>query len=120
MRTILLLLLSCCLSLRGATLSSDGSQSDTQTKINSAVDGDTVTLPSGSFSWGSGVTITGKGIRLTGGGAGRVIATSASSVAAGTGTKTFTTVTNGAPITAGQSLHVERTGGEPNTATGRP
>lgn len=104
-------------SVSAATLSSDGSRADVASKISSAVDGDVVTIPSGDYTWASGVTISGKGIHLQGAGSGRVIARSTSSVSVGTGTKVFTiTLDNisqtAATITAGDTLKIWRTGGE--------
>ena len=49
---------------------------DVQAAINSAVGGDTVIIPAGSCAWTSGVTISGKGITVTGQGSGRIIAIS--------------------------------------------
>src|SRR5688572_23929455 len=70
-------------------LESNGSASDTQAAINAASNGYTVRIPAGSHSWTSGITISGKGIKLSGAGAGRVVARSTSSVAVGNGEKTF-------------------------------
>ena len=100
---------------RGTVYHSDGSSADVQAKINTASDGDTVTIPRGTFTWNSGVTISGKAIKLRGQGSGRVIGRSASSVTVGTGSKTFTVIApaneTGLPaITAGQTLKIERTG----------
>jgi hypothetical protein len=47
------------------TIATDGSAADVQSKINSAQSGDTVTIPSGSFSWSTQVTIN-KAITLAG------------------------------------------------------
>jgi hypothetical protein len=114
-----------------AILPTDGSRADVQAKIDSAVDGDTVELPSGIFVWPSAVTIAGKGIHLKGKGAGRVVARSLSSVTVGTGTKTFSVITEDirvgaiqslkSKITNGTSLKIWRTGGEqgPNGNTGK-
>src|SRR5438876_4125792 len=44
---------------------SDGSAADVQAAINQAKDGDTITLPAGTFSWTSTLNIT-KGITLQG------------------------------------------------------
>jgi hypothetical protein len=65
--------------------------SDVQNAINSAAEGQTVAIPSGTCAWTSGVTISGKGITVQGAGAGRVIGVSVvnSAVAIGTGTITF-------------------------------
>lgn len=91
----------------------DGSQADVAAAIASAsvVDDWTVLIPAGLFTWNSGVTISGKGVKLQGAGAGRVIGRSTSSVAVGTGTKTFITQ-SGLPISNGQTLRIERTGTE--------
>lgn len=86
-----------------ATLNSDGSASDVQAKINSASDGDTVTIPAGSFTWASAVTISGKGITLKGAGAHSLVGYSTTSLAVGTGSKTFTTQ-SGLAITNGQTV----------------
>lgn len=82
-----------------AIWSTDGSQADVALKIASAVDGDTVTLPAGTFTWYFGVTVTGKGIEIRGAGGGRVEGSSLSSLAIGTGSKSFT-VTSGTVISA--------------------
>ncbi len=47
---------------------------DVQAAINSAAEGDTVTIPPGTCVWTSGVTISGKGITIQGAGSGRIIA----------------------------------------------
>jgi hypothetical protein len=80
-----------------------------QTAINAAVDGDTVVVPSGSCTWTSGVVISGKGIKLKGGGSGRIIARSTTSVAVGTGAKTFSTA-SALSLVTGQTLRVSKTG----------
>ena len=92
-----------------ATWNSDGSPGDVQSiHDSSASNGDTITIPPGSFTWTSGVTIT-KGIKIQGSGSGRVIGRSTSSVAIGTGSKTFATQ-SGLSISNGQTLTIERTG----------
>ena len=48
----------------GITRATDGSQADVQSKINAASDGDIITLPAGTFTWTSGITVSGKGILL--------------------------------------------------------
>src|SRR5881394_3276941 len=60
-----------------------------QAAIDAAVDGQTVCLPPGSAAWATGVTIVGKAIRLQGAGGGRVEGSSTTSVAIGSGTKSF-------------------------------
>jgi hypothetical protein len=52
--------------LPNGVLQSNGSPSDTQAAIDAARPGSTVQIPNGSYSWTSGVTISGKGIRLLG------------------------------------------------------
>ena len=107
---IILLCSFCCVRFAGATIfNSNGSSSDVQAKINLATNGDTVTLPAGSFTWSAGINVSGKAIKIQGAGSGRVIGRSASSVSVGTGSKTFTTQ-SGLPISNGQTLKVERTG----------
>jgi hypothetical protein len=66
MRLFYLILFLSSVEMFAATLNSDGSASDTQAKINSAVTGDTVLLPaSGSFTWSSSVSIpSSKGITM--------------------------------------------------------
>ncbi len=53
---------------RAAVYNSNGSSSDVQAKINLSADGDTVTIPAGSLTWSSGVTINNVGITLQGAG----------------------------------------------------
>ena len=52
------------------TLQSDGTAPDTQAAINAAASGTTILLPAGTFTWTSGVTISGKPIKVQGAGAG--------------------------------------------------
>src|SRR6266850_4117361 len=81
----------CFASHCGATVyHSDGSAANVQALHNAVLDGDTITLPAGKFSWSTGVTIT-KAIKIQGAGSGRIIGRSRTSVAVGTGSKTFTT-----------------------------
>ena len=102
------------------TLTTDGSRSDVVAAIAAAVDGDTLTIPAGTFSWTSGITISGKGIKLQGAGSGRVVARSNTSVTIGTGSKTFTLQAEQvasiealkSALTGGTALKVARTGGE--------
>ena len=67
---------------------------DVQTAINSASEGQTVSIPAGTCTWTSGVSISGKGIVLQGAGAGRVIGVSitGSAVPIGDGSVTFSNV----------------------------
>jgi hypothetical protein len=118
---IILLLPLCGVGLAyGTTYSTDGSSLDVQLKIILAVDGDTVTLPAGTFTWTTGVIITGKAITIQGAGSGRIIGRTLTSVAVGTGTNTFTTQA-GLSITPGQTLRVVRRviqGGEDTDVSG--
>jgi hypothetical protein len=59
-------------NLGGGVYQSDGSASDTQAAINAATDGQTVQIPNGTYTWSSGVNISGKAITLTGQSAGGV------------------------------------------------
>jgi hypothetical protein len=94
--------------LSGATIChSDGSAANVQALHNAASSGDTITLPAGTFTWSTPVTIS-KAIRLQGAGSGRIIGNTKSSVTVGTGSKTFTTTRGGLPITAGQTLRLAK------------
>src|SRR5690348_9059501 len=57
---------------QGTYTAASCSQSDVNAVINgpthTAVDGDTIIIPSGSCTWSSGITINGKGIDITGSG----------------------------------------------------
>jgi hypothetical protein len=53
-------------NLGGGVYQSDGSASDTQAAINVAADGQTVQIPNGTYTWTSGVDISGKAITLRG------------------------------------------------------
>ena len=50
------------------------STADVQTAINTATEGQTVTIPAGTCTWTTGVTISGKGITVNGAGSGRIVA----------------------------------------------
>src|SRR5262249_24585344 len=54
---------------------SDGSAANVQALVNIATDGDTVTVPAGSFTWPIGVTITNKSLQLVGAGIDQTIIT---------------------------------------------
>ena len=68
---------------------SDGSAANVQALHNGALDGDAITIPAGTFTWSTPVTIS-KAIKLQGAGSGRIIGWSRSSQSFGTGIKTFT------------------------------
>ncbi len=94
--------------LLATTFNSTGMPADIQNiHNNQAANGDTITLPSGVFNWTSGVTIT-KAIKLQGGGSGRIIGDTKTSIAVGTGTKTFTTTKSGLSIVEGQVLRIAK------------
>jgi hypothetical protein len=95
----------------GGALDSNGSSGDVAAKIAAASDGDTVTIPAGSFTWSNNVTITGKGIKLQGAGAGRIVGRSLTSIAIGTGSKVFTTQ-SGLTLPNGTTLRIERPGND--------
>lgn len=63
--------------------------SDVQAAINLATEGSTVTIPAGTCSWTTGVTLSGKGIKIQGAGSGKIVGYSASSQTLATGTKTL-------------------------------
>jgi hypothetical protein len=95
---------------------------DVQTAINTATEGQTVSIPAGACTWTTGVSISGKGISVTGAGSSPIIAISSSTLALGTGTLTLT-VQGADPgstlsISPGQSLTVAETGTETNFMTG--
>lgn len=87
--------------------------SDVQTAINTATEGQTVTIPSGTCTWTSGVTVSGKGINIQGAGSGRIVGYFVTSSALTLGTQTLsetispTNVAGTLPsFTAGQTLRV--------------
>ncbi len=122
----LIFALSCAAgSASAAILASNGSQTDVQAKINLAADGDTVTLPAGTFAWKSRISISGKAIQLKGAGAGRVVGRIAAAdpngsdaVSVGTGTKVFALRNESvsslaalrSEITPGRTLRISRLG----------
>jgi hypothetical protein len=98
---------------------------DVQTAINTATEGQTVTIPAGTCTWTSGVTISGKGIHLQGSGSGRIVAyddgTEMPSV--GTGTKTFTLAGyspgfSATSITAGETIRAFENNAQTNWMQG--
>src|SRR6266496_3005444 len=90
-----------------AVYHSDGSAANVQALHNKAVNGDTITLSPGTFTWSRPVKIF-KAIRLQGAGSGRIIGDTKSSVAVGAGSKTFTTTKSGLPISVGQTLRIAK------------
>jgi hypothetical protein len=104
---VLLILISSGVSAFAAVYHSDGSAASVQALHNRASKGDTITLPPGTFTWSTAVKIW-KAIKLQGAGSGRIIGNTKSSVAVGTGAKTFTTTRSGLAITAGQVLRIAK------------
>src|SRR4029078_4247149 len=107
-RTLLLALISgvCFASHCEATIyNSDGSAASVQALHNAALDGDTITLPAGTFTWSAPGTVS-KAIKIQGESSGRIIGNTKSSVTVGTGSKSFTTTRSGLPITPGQTLRI--------------
>jgi hypothetical protein len=72
-----------------AVYHSDGSAAKVKVLHNTALNGDTITLPAGTFTWSTSVTIM-QGVKIQGAGGGRVEGTSTSRLAIGTGSKSFT------------------------------
>lgn len=110
--------------VRGATVAAKTcGTADVQNAINSANSGDTVSVPAGTCTWTSGVTISGKGVSVQGAGSGRIIAYSSTSLSLGTGGKTLilgsTNVSSSTlAISAGQTLTISETGTRSNYMTG--
>jgi hypothetical protein len=87
---------------------SDGSSTNIQyIHDTQAQNGDTITIPTGTFTWSMSVNIS-KAIELQGQGGGRIIGDTKSQVAIGTGLKTFVTTRAIAGISAGQTLRVAK------------
>lgn len=89
---------------------------DMQSAINSAATGDTVTIPSGTCTWTSGVTISGKGITVQGAGSGRIVARTSNTLTLATGALTITGLTfspgfSASTLTSGLTLRVFQEGG---------
>src|SRR5207249_2567876 len=95
-------------SALGTVYNSDGTATNVQyLHDNFAQAGDTITLPAGTFTWSTPVTIS-KAIVIEGGGSGRIIGDTKSFVQVGTGPKTFITTRSGLPIVVGQTLRVAK------------
>ena len=109
---------------QGQVTAASCNTNDVQTAINTAKEGQTVTIPSGTCTWTSGVTISGKGIAVQGQGSGRIIAYSSSTLTIGTGTRTLsiasTRVDGTYPLgpSVGQTLTISETGTRTNYMTG--
>jgi len=56
-----------------ATSSCDGSLSDCQAKVNSAIDGDIITFPAGTFTWTTSLSFNSKNISIFGAGEDKTI-----------------------------------------------
>jgi hypothetical protein len=98
------------------------STSDVQTAINSAAEGGTVTIPAGTCTWTSGVTVSGKGIYIQGAGAGRIIAQSTTALGIATGSQTLSLtsslVSGLINISNGETLTISETGNRQNYMIG--
>jgi hypothetical protein len=103
-------------SAHAAVFESDGSVLVVQAKQIAASNGDTITIPAGTFNWATPLTVT-KGIKLQGAGSGRIIARSLTSQTIGTGEKTFTTQ-SGLSLSTGQTLRVIQTAKRSNYMQG--
>jgi hypothetical protein len=96
--------------------------SDVQAAINTATEGQTVNIPAGTCTWTTGVTISGKGMTLTGAGSGRIVAISSSTLTLATGSKTLTVQGDNPGValslSLGESLTIAETSTEANFLTG--
>ena len=119
-----ILLLSACFSAEAQVDAASCNTTDVQTAINAATEGQTVNVPSGTCTWTSGVTISGKGITVVGAGSGRIIVQSATTLTIGTGTQTFTVISTRVdgtfPLgpTVGQTLRAFQAGARGNWMQG--
>ncbi len=109
MMRFFILLCALVASVNAATYptDSDPTAAEVQTLVDGAADGDTITIASGTHTWTTGVTISGKGITISGAGGGKLAGNSKTSLAIGTGTKVFTihTGTNGASTVLSSALY---------------
>ncbi len=98
----------------GGVYPSDGTPASIQSQYNAATtagSGNTVTIPSGNFASSANFEFTNNNwVILQGQGAGKVLGNSTTTLAIGTGSKSWATQ-SGLPITVGQTLTVERVGG---------
>ena len=111
MKTIIGIILVSLLAISGSAQAriinaASVSRSDVAAAIHSAVNGDTVVIPAGAATWTTGISVSRKAIQIRGAGSGRIIGRSRSSVAVGTGSKTFATQ-SGLSVSAGQILTIE-------------
>lgn len=98
---------------------SNGSASDVQHIHNAqAANGDTITIPSGTFAWSTPVKIS-KAIKLQGQGSGRIVGNTKSQATIGTGSKTFITTKAIPGITPGQALCIAKMAGSADARPGR-
>ena len=96
-----------------------------QNTVNAASEGDTINIASGSNSWVTGVTISGKGLHIAGAGSGRIIAydNGVEELTVGTGTLTMTIAGyspgfSSASIATGETLRVYETNSRTNFMQG--
>ena len=90
---------SACTGSSPTWTAASGSQADFDSCHTNASSGDTILMPSGTFSWTGNSTVT-KNIHIQGAGGGRVEGMSTTSLAIGTGSKSFT-VRSGSVVSSG-------------------
>ena len=114
------------MSARGAIIpAATCNTSDVAVAIALASEGDTVTIPGGSCTWTSGVTVSGLGITIQGAGSGRIIAydNGIETPTIGTGTQTFVIAGyspgfSSASISNGEALRIFETNNRGNYMQG--
>jgi hypothetical protein len=120
--TILLGTLFCTNAKANTYPAASCNSSDVQAAINSASNGDTVTVPGGTCTWSSGVTIAGRAITLTGAGGGGAVLYSSSTLSIATGSTTLSVssaaVSSAPTITNGETLRISETGNRQNYLEG--
>jgi hypothetical protein len=115
------LLLACLSKAEAQVNAATCNSSDVQTAINNATEGQTVSIPKGTCTWSSGVTISGKGIIVQGAGSGRIVAydNGTEVLSVGTGSKSVTIAgfspgMTGSVFVAGQTVTLTALGFESN------
>jgi hypothetical protein len=125
MKTLGILLITLILSgffarrVNATVYPSNGSVADVQNiQDRKAANGDTITIPSGSFTWSTPIKIS-KAIKLQGEGSGRIVGNTKSETTIGTGSKTFTTTRTIPGVTTGQTLRIAKMAGSADPRPGR-
>lgn len=95
--------------------------SDVQSAVNSAPEGGSISIPAGTCTWTSGVTISGKGVSIQGAGSGRIVAYSSDTLSVGTGSKTiniagYSPGFSSSVFNSGETVNVYATGFESSYA----